>query len=391
MTKIGQTPYFMLRESILRQNVRDISNALAAEWPHAHIAYSVKTNALPWILAWMKENGVLAEVVSDDEYRLAELCGFDDGQIVFNGPVKGAETFARAARGGAYINLDSNSDLALLKRDPPPSSERIGVRINIPPSVFDERDIGYAEDGFRFGFSRENGALEQVVQALRELFGNARFGLHTHVNSVTRAPEVYRRAARYVAGIIRDYALEPAFVDVGGGFFGGVPGKPSAPEYIRAVKEELVPAVDPDRTRLIVEPGSAVIGSAVELHTTVLDVKDTSLARIVTTDGSRVYMDPLWRKTRYLYTTDAKRPPFPRQIVCGYTCMDHDRIMTLENGPELAEGDRIVYHRVGNYTVTFSGPFIKGLPPVYAEREDGTVILVRKPMDMSDYYRMETC
>ena len=229
------------------------------------------------------------------------------------------------------------------------------------------------------------------MQALRELFGNARFGLHTHVNSVTRAPEVYRRAARYVAGIIRDYALEPAFVDVGGGFFGGVPGKPSAPEYIRAVKEELVPAVDPDRTRLIVEPGSAVIGSAVELHTTVLDVKDTSLARIVTTDGSRVYMDPLWRKTRYLYTTDAKRPPFPRQIVCGYTCMDHDRIMTLENGPELAEGDRIVYHRVGNYTVTFSGPFIKGLPPVYAEREDGTVILVRKPMDMSDYYRMETC
>lgn len=391
MTKIEKTPYFILRESLLRQNVEAFSAALAAEWPNAAIAYSVKTNALPWILQWMDRHGVLAEVVSDDEYQLAELCGFEDRNIVFNGPVKGAETFARAAQQGAYINIDSKSDLALLKKDAPPSAERIGVRINIPTDLFDQRDIGYEADGFRFGFSRENGALGQVIEELRALFGHGRFGLHTHVNSVTRSPEVYRRTARYVAGIVREYGLDPAFIDVGGGFFGGVPGKPGPLDYIRTIREELLSAVDPERTRLIVEPGSAVVGSAIELHTTVVDVKDTARSRIVTTDGSRVHIDPLWRKTGYLFTTDAKGEPLPRQIVCGYTCMDHDRIMTLENGPELAVGDRIVYHRVGNYTVTFGGPFIQGLPPVYAEREDGTVVMIRKPMDMKDYYRMETC
>ena len=391
MTKNPQTPCFILRESLLRQNVEAFFTALAAEWPHADVAYSVKTNALPWILKWMKEHGVLAEAVSDDEYKLAELCGFEGGDMVFNGPVKGAETFARAARQGAYINIDSKNDLALLKQDPSVDPERIGVRINIPTDLFDERDIGYEADGFRFGFSRENGDLGRVIEDLRSVLGSSRFGLHTHVNSVTRSPEVYRRTARYVAGIIRAYGLEPAFIDVGGGFFGGVPGKPGPLDYIRTVKGELLSAVDPEKTRLILEPGSAVIASAVELHTRVVDVKDTARARIVTTDGSRIHIDPLWRKTGYLFSTDAQRPPFPRQIVCGYTCMDHDRIMTLADQPELREGDRIVYHRVGNYTVTFGGPFIQGLPPVYAEREDGTVILIRKPMDMNEFYRMETC
>ena len=391
MTKNLETPYFLLRESLLRHNVAAFFTALAAEWPNAAVAYSVKTNALPWILQWMDRHGVLAEAVSDDEYELAELCGFEDRNIVFNGPVKGAETFARAARQGAYINIDSQNDLALLKQEPPRSPERIGVRINIPTDLFDERDIGYEADGFRFGFSRENGALGRVIGEVQTLLGSSRFGLHTHVNSVTRSPEVYRRTARYVAGIIRAYGLEPAFIDVGGGFFGGVPGKPGPLDYIRIIKGELLSAVDPEKTRLILEPGSAIVGSAMELHTTVVDVKDTARARIVTTDGSRVHIDPLWRKTGYLFTTDAQRPPFPRQIVCGYTCMDHDRIMTLENEPELAAGDHIVYHRVGNYTVTFGGPFIQGLPPVYAEREDGAVVMIRKPMDMKDYYRMETC
>ena len=391
MTKNRETPFFILRESLLRQNVAAFFTALAAEWPHADVAYSVKTNALPWILQWMDRHGVLAEAVSDDEYQLAELCGFEDRNIVFNGPVKGAETFARAARQGAYINIDSQNDLALLKQEPPRSPERIGVRINIPTDLFDERDIGYEADGFRFGFSRENGALGQVFGELQTLLGSSRFGLHTHVNSVTRSPEVYRRTARYVAGIVREYGLDPAFIDVGGGFFGGVPGKPGPLDYIRTIREELLSAVDPERTRLIVEPGSAVVGSAIELHTTVVDVKDTARSRIVTTDGSRVHIDPLWRKTGYLFTTDAQRPPFPRQIVCGYTCMDHDRIMTLENEPELRAGDHVVYHRVGNYTVTFGGPFIQGLPPVYAEREDGAVVMIRKPMDMNEFYRMETC
>ena len=72
--------------------------------------------------------------------------------------------------------------------------------------------------------------------------------------------------------------------------------KPSASEYISAVKDELSKIIDPQKTKLIIEPGSAIIGSAVDLCTSVLDVKDTNKSRIVTTDGSRIHIDPLWKK-----------------------------------------------------------------------------------------------
>ena len=210
-----------------------------------------------------------------------------------------------------------------------------------------------------------------------------------HVNSITRSLNVYRAIAGYAAAIIKEYIIKPAYIDIGGGFFGGVPGKTTPEEYIGAIRTELEDVVDISDTTLIIEPGSAAIGSAVELHTSVVDVKDTLHGRIVTTDGSRIHIDPLWLKKGYMYTTDSAKPPHRRQVICGYTCMDHDRIMAIEDKPELAVGDHIVYHRVGNYTVTFGGPFIRPYPPVYCQKGD-TVEMVRKQMSMEDYYKMET-
>ena len=408
------TPFFLVRESLLAENIGGFRRALDQLWPNSRIAYSVKTNALPWILRWMLSHGVDAEVVSDQEYELARLCGFPPQRIVFNGPVKGRETLRAALEGGATVNLDSASDLdTVIDRfadseqhsvsvrnlpnaeapNPgydPAFSGMLGLRLNVDPALFDPCDVGYQEDGFRFGYSEETGAFASALDRLSAVMDIRQIGLHVHVNSVTRSPRVYAAAAAFAARIIQKYGLTPAYVDIGGGFFGGVPGKTTPEEYISVIREALLPAVNPSRTALILEPGSAAVGSAVELHTSVLDVKDTVHARIVTTDGSRIHIDPLWLKKSYLFTTDADRPPCSRQVVCGYTCMDHDRLMVIENQPELAPGHRIVYHRVGNYTVTFGGPFIRPFPPVYAEAADGSLSLVRREMTMREYFRMET-
>lgn len=77
-------------------------------------------------------------------------------------------------------------------------------------------------------------------------------------------------------------------------------------------------------------------------------------------------------------------------MICGYTCMDHDRIMPLENGPELDVGDRIVYHKVGAYTMTFGGPFIRYFPDVYVRRLDGKVEKARARISVDDYLRIHS-
>ena len=60
------TPYFLIEESLLAENIDGFRKALDSLWPNSIIAYSVKTNALPWVIKWMRKHGVYAEVVSDE-------------------------------------------------------------------------------------------------------------------------------------------------------------------------------------------------------------------------------------------------------------------------------------------------------------------------------------
>ena len=388
--KIMKTPYFLISEEKLNKNIKSFQDALVKIWPNSKLSYSVKTNSLPWLLKYLNNEGIMAEVVSDEEYQLAKLCGYMDGNIVFNGPIKGKETLEMALQTGAYVNIDSQSDLQCIEAIKP-SKANIGIRVNVDPSVFKENDIGYQEDGFRFGFSEKNGQFEKALEIVKNHSVDCKLGLHLHCNSITRSLDVYKSIARYAAKLIQKYQLELSFIDIGGGFFGGVEGKPSAEQYLLVIKNELDGVVDFDKTKLILEPGSAIIGSVVDLHTKVVDVKDTDYARVVTTDGSRIHIDPLWAKTRYMYSIkqEVAMPSIPKQIICGYTCMDHDRLMTIEEEPELQIGDEIIYHRVGAYSMTFGGMFIRYLPDVYVE-SNNEVDKVRCRISVNEYYEINS-
>lgn len=135
-----KTPYFLISESKLKDNISAFQNALTDIWPNSSLAYSVKTNSLPWLLKYLKRENVLAEVVSDEEYHLAKLCGFSDEEIVFNGPIKGKETINTALAGKAYVNIDSQNDLAYIKESQPKNAF-IGIRVNVPTECFSESDI----------------------------------------------------------------------------------------------------------------------------------------------------------------------------------------------------------------------------------------------------------
>lgn len=379
-----KTPYFLIDKEKLDKNIRDFAVALNNIWPNSQLSYSVKTNSLPWLLEYLNTKNIFAEVVSDEEYQLAKKCGFRDNQIVFNGPIKGCDLFVNSLERGGIVNIDSKNDLKFTQNVRDIYGDNIGIRINPDPAIFDDHDIDYSEDGFRFGFSDETGELEDAIKIVKTK--SASIGLHLHCNSVTRSKAVYIALARYASHIIEKYGLDVSYIDMGGGFFGGVPGKTTPAEYIATIKDEFEKVVDIERTKLFVEPGSAIIGSVVDLVTSVLDVKDTSKARIVTTDGSRIHIDPLWIKKSYLYSLEAKKESeLRKQIICGYTCMDHDRLMVIENQKELSVGDKITYHRVGAYSMTFGGMFIRFYPDVYVDHS-GRIEQVRKRVTVDDYY-----
>ena len=293
-----KTPYFLIDKKGLDKNIKDFQQALSNIWPNSQLSYSVKTNSLPWLLKYLHSKNVYAEVVSDEEYLLAQKCGFSNEQIIYNGPIKGNDLFIQALEKGAIVNIDSKNDLKLINEINKSSESNIGIRVNPNPKIFDKKDIEYVEDGFRFGFSDDNEELEQAIKIVQTKSDSV--GLHLHCNSITRSKDVYISLAKYAVNVIKKYKLNISYIDMGGGFFGGVPGKTTQAEYINAIKQIFEPIVDVRKTKLYVEPGSAIIGSVVDLVTSVIDVKNTANARIVTTDGSRIHIDPLWIKKGYM-------------------------------------------------------------------------------------------
>ena len=386
-----KTPYFLIDKAGLDTGLQKLKDALQNAWPNYIIGYSYKTNALPWVINYFKENGCYAEVVSDDEYRLAKSIGVDKKNVIYNGIAKSKESFLEAVRNHAIVNIDSDYEIDwlddLVSQDRVQNEEyEIGIRVNFDLESYCPKQTQCGEDGGRFGFCYENGELKRAIDKI-ENKGVHVTGLHLHESSKTRMPDIYKAIAEVAVEIAKSYDLRLSYIDIGGGFFGGLETKPQFPEYFNMVASILAEQFHPDNTVLIVEPGMALIGAAVDYITSVVDVKRTTRNIFVVTDGGRTQIDPLMTKTGYFYDLSIQnenRKSIARQIVSGFTCMEHDRLFELKDVLELQPGDQIIYHKVGAYTMCLSPLFIKWFPDVYV-RDGDSINKVRSRWTESDY------
>ena len=378
-----KTPYFIINKEELDNGLQKLKRALDFSWPNYIIGYSYKTNALPWIIEYFKNNGCYAEIVSDDEYKLARSIGADG--IIYNGIAKSKESFLEAVRKHSIVNIDAEYEIDWLDelRD---TGFEVGIRVNFDLESMCPGQTQCGEDGERFGFCYENGELERAIEKIKSK-GVRIAGLHMHKSSKTRMPEIYKSIADVTVLITNNYNLTLDYIDIGGGFFGGLESKPQFSEYFGIVSDILKKKFNPRDTKLIVEPGMALIGSVIDYYSLVLDVKKSTRGTFIITDGSRTQIDPLMTKNNYFFEIkrkDQQRGTIDRQIITGFTCMEHDRLFDLRDSEELLPGDLIIYHKVGAYTMCLSPLFIKWYPEVYVN--DGErIIKVRDKWDTAGY------
>ncbi len=382
------TPCYIIHKEILKEGISLLKSTLLKEWNNSCVGYSFKTNSLPWVVEEMKKEGFYAEVVSEDEYDLAREHGFTN--IIYNGPVKGKRTFLHAIKNGAIINLDAQRELTWLaesgKKD-----VTVGLRVNFNLEKICPGETSAGEEGSRFGFSYETGELAAAMQKLKEM-NVTLSGLHLHTSSKTRSVAIYRGLARMACQLKKEFDLQLSYIDIGGGYFGGMDNRPKFPDYVRAIREELAECFLPEETMLIMEPGTSLITPPVEYLTTVVDIKQTYANHLVITDGSRIDIDPLHGKTSYfhqlLYASGVQpkkqREHIDKQVICGFTCMENDRLFIAENQRKLMPGDKISYQKVGGYTMCLTPLFIRYFPNVYLE-EAGEYKVIREAWTAREY------
>lgn len=387
------TPYYIFDEAEFRRGVVGFGKALSEKFSHWLTGYSVKTNSLPFALRQAYDLGCFAEVVSHDEYHLAKFCGYQPRQIIYNGPMKSKETFLEAVIGGGIVNVETKRELDWLLDLPKVNTYKVGLRLNINISRISPEDAEGEDDNSRFGFSDQTDEFYEAVNRIQGMPNVDLAGIHIHRTAHSRSPRFYGRSVKYAAGIIKKYNLHLEYLDVGGGYFGIFPNKPTFTDYAEAIYTPLK-EMGLEYLKVIIEPGNALIASCISLVTSVIDIKKVDDKVVfVTTDGSRNDVDPFFRKSDYIkeivLNGNEDRAVIPLQVVTGCSCLEYDRLFSLSDHPELMPGDKIIYKNVGAYTMTLSPLFIRLFPSVYAMDEAGGLKLVRKRWDAENLIQQD--
>lgn len=385
----GETPFYVMDEREFEKSVKDFQEALKIRFHNVRIGYSLKTNSLPYVLKLARKLGCFAEVVSSDEYKLAKHCGFLPCEIIYNGPMKSKDTFLECIQEGGTLNIETKRELKWLSELPAGKSYKVGIRLNINISIVSPEDSDGEDDNSRFGFSLESGEFQKAIEYIETIPYVNLVGLHIHRTAHSRSPRFYENSVRYAADIIQKFNLQLDYLDIGGGYFGIFPNKPTFRDYAQSIAIGLGNLKIPN---IIIEPGNALVASCFKFITEVIDTKKVDPSTFfVTTDGSRNDVDPFFRKSDYLKEIVYKSSPKDRhieekQIVVGCTCLEYDRLFIINDSPQLEVGDKIIYNNVGAYTLTLSPLFIRYFPKVYSMDKEGNLKLVRAAWEAKDYF-----
>lgn len=371
-----KTPLYLVDPDKLNKNCMEFENEFRKEWgKNVIFSYSVKTNSSSEILSIIKARNWHAEVVSSYEYELVRGLGFVNENIIINGPIKSGREELFTGE-GYIVNIDNNSEVMELIRLINENKINtwktcVGLRVNFDIEKYCPEEVKTERNISRFGFCYENGDLLNAVKILKK--NNIDIaGLHMHLSSKTRSTRFFQSLAQMVCRIIREFELDVKYIDIGGGFFGGriLEGMPKIADYARVITKELRRCLNPDRVKLILEPGASVVATAVDYVTSVVDIREIRGERIITLDGTLLHINPFMIKRKPIYeVTDVGVCTVDVQHLCGCTCLENDRFDILLNGKEISRQSRIIFHNVGAYTVSFNSNFIIPPPRIMINKE----------------------
>lgn len=373
-----RTPCFVYDAKELHDNINAFQEAMRFAWNgKTAVGLSVKTAPIVEIASFARKLGCMAEVVSDEEFQLALDAGFNAKEIIFNGPIKSRNWLEYALLHEAVVNLDSEREIQYACDFAREHSvvPRVGLRVNFDLEKICPGETIAEDEGSRFGFCLEDGSLRRAIEKLR--VNNVEpAGLHVHFSTKTHSPAVYNAIASMLCNIASLFELRSLeYLDLGGGYYGGGTNRSAYGEYVKNIIAGLDRFPGREELTLICEPGGSVLCTAGEYVGKVVDAKSVRGRIFVVTELSKLNLNSTVFSRR-AFTCDYYRfkstSPVPIQTICGYTCVEMDRLQDIENEALLSQGDIVVVRNAGAYTVSFApGFFIKHSPEIYMREADG--------------------
>jgi diaminopimelate decarboxylase len=414
------SPLYVFSEHSLRTKARRAREAFKSRYPRTSFAWSYKTNYLNAVCQILRQEGWIAEVVSDFEYEKARKLGFEGKDIVFNGPHKPRRILEQAIAEDALVQIDNWDELNLIEELVKAAKQplKVGIRIWL--------DAGIKPVWSKFGFALANGEAERAAARVGSNPNLRLHTLHTHIGTYILSPDAYRVAAQKLLALREHIHVAHGHlaecINLGGGFpsnslLHGMVGPaeqvvPTIEAYADAITDVFNRLPAKKRPLLRLECGRHLVDESGYLLSTVVAVKGMNRCAIAASDLSgRDYKEQLvlGDDTKVGYILDAginllytaawyqfsikpsrlvEAPPTPSRIY-GSLCMAIDVIRDSIDLPPLNVGDILSLHPVGAYNFTQSMQFIAYRPAIVLIGEDGSMELIRARETLDDINGLE--
>lgn len=388
------SPFYLFDEASFVDNYRELEDAFRRIYPQYHIAYSYKTNYTPYVAKTVKKLGGYAEVVSGMEYRIAKKLGYEDRDIVFNGPHKGLAG-EEAFLNGCIINADSLQEVKaycdLAQRHPHRAFE-CGLRVNL--------DVG---QNFISRFGMDEQSVAQAFELVKSVPNLEIVGLHCHI-SRCRGIEAWRSRARQMLTLAdRHFQEPPKYIDLGSGMFGSMEaefarqfdGVPTYEEYAAAVAEPFAERYGNCARKpiLFTEPGTTLINRFIDFYGKVEAIKTVGTKSFAVLNCSIHNLGEVCTLKQLpvnIIRASSGGTEYTDLDLTGYTCLEQD-IMRKSYSGCLCEGDAVRFGNVGGYSNVLKPPFIRPNCAMLAKNMSGEIVLIKRAETDDDILHTYVC
>jgi ornithine decarboxylase len=345
-----ENPVLFFAPSVVQANARRFIDGFPGM-----VTYAVKSNPGEEMIENLAAAGVRGyDCASGFEIDLIRRLA-PDAAIHYNNPVRARHEIAHAvAKGVKSYSVDSASELQKLIEMVPAEGTEISVRFKLPVA------------GAAYNFGAKFGATVELAVDLLKTVAAAGFvpSITFHPGTQCTDPHAWESYIREAANIARAAGVTIARLNVGGGF----PNHrlhavvPQLEETFALIDRVATEAFGADRPLLVCEPGRALCGDAFTLAARVKAVRDG--AHVFLNDGvygtlTELPLIGVIDRMQVISAdgTPRKGKPVPR-IIFGPTCDSVDRLPGEIDLPgDLAEGDYIIWHGMGSYSVVTNSRF----------------------------------
>lgn len=345
---------------------------LKANFPDNSLhAIAIKANPLKAILSRINDMGLGLEAATLPELMLALECGLTEDRIVFDSPCKTTEEIEFALQNDIHINADSLDELRRISRllNDMNSESSIGLRINPQVGTGSIKSTSVAGNISKFGVPVSTNR-EKIIRAFLDYPWLT--GLHLHIGSQGMPLELLTNGVKvvYELGEEINRALKQAghnrkidLFDIGGGLavsYRFENEQANMSEYRKSLDEN-IPGLFSADFRLITEFGRYIHTNAAWAASRVEYVKREKDDNIIMSHLGADFMlrecyNPQdWHHEITVLDKDGnlkQGEPREKYFIAGPLCFAGDVIGHDIELPRVEEGDIIIIHDVGAYTLS---------------------------------------